>query len=139
VVDGHDVDALCRAFYEATTVKDKPTCLLAKTFKGRGIPEIEDSDDWHGRAIGAAKSESVLDTIKRQIANSGPHGLRPCLPADTLTEIQLGGIQMSDPPAYKLGDKVCVCVPLLSCYLCRYHRLQLTDSLVCSVLFASPA
>lgn len=106
MVDGHDVDALCRAFYEATTVKDKPTCLLAKTFKGRGIPEVEDADDWHGRAIGAAKSESVLNTIRRQIANSGPHGLRPCLPADTLTEIPLGGIEMSDPPTYKLGDKI---------------------------------
>ena len=106
VVDGHDVDALCRALYEATTVKDKPTCLLAKTFKGRGIPEIEDADDWHGKAVGAAKSDSVLAAIKKQIANPGPHGLRPCLPADTLAEIPFGGIQLSDPPAYKVGDKV---------------------------------
>lgn len=34
VVDGHDIESLCRAFYDATTVKGKPTCLVAKTFKG---------------------------------------------------------------------------------------------------------
>lgn len=114
MVDGHDVDALCRAFYEATTVRDKPTCLLAKTFKGRGVPGIEDADDWHGRALGSAKSDSILATIKGHIAHSGPHGLRPALPADTLSEVPFGGIQMSDPPAYKLGEKVfVVCLVLL--------------------------
>ena len=34
VVDGHDVEVLCQAFHEATTVKGKPTCFIAKTFKG---------------------------------------------------------------------------------------------------------
>ena len=115
MVDGHDVDALCRAFYEATTVHDKPTCLLAKTFKGRGMPGIEDAANWHGRAVGAEKSDSVLATIKGQIANSGPHGLRPSLPADTLSEIPFGGVQMSDPPAYKLGEKVGLCFLFSSC------------------------
>ena len=38
VVDGHDVDALCKALHEATTVKGRPTCILTKTFKGKGIP-----------------------------------------------------------------------------------------------------
>ena len=37
VVDGHDVEALCRAFHDASQVKNKPTCIVAKTFKGRGI------------------------------------------------------------------------------------------------------
>lgn len=34
VVDGHDVEAVCRAFYDAETCKGKPTCLIAKTLKG---------------------------------------------------------------------------------------------------------
>lgn len=34
MVDGHDVEELCRNFHEATTVKGKPTCFIAKTFKG---------------------------------------------------------------------------------------------------------
>lgn len=38
MVDGHDVDALCKAFHDASTVKGRPTCIVAKTFKGKGIP-----------------------------------------------------------------------------------------------------
>ncbi|PIK51591.1 hypothetical protein BSL78_11515 [Apostichopus japonicus] len=35
IVDGHSIDDLAKALHAATTVKDKPTCILAKTFKGR--------------------------------------------------------------------------------------------------------
>ena len=38
VVDGHDVEALARAFYEAQNTKGRPTAVIAKTFKGKGIP-----------------------------------------------------------------------------------------------------
>lgn len=41
VVDGHDVEAVCRAFYEAQTCKDKPTCLVAKTFKGEWCMHVK--------------------------------------------------------------------------------------------------
>uniref|UniRef100_A0A4W5MFZ0 Transketolase N-terminal domain-containing protein n=2 Tax=Hucho hucho TaxID=62062 RepID=A0A4W5MFZ0_9TELE len=37
VVDGHDVEALCKALWQAQQVKGKPTMILAKTFKGRGL------------------------------------------------------------------------------------------------------
>lgn len=37
VVDGHDVEELCKAFWLAKQVKDKPTCIVAKTFKGKGL------------------------------------------------------------------------------------------------------
>jgi len=36
--DGHDVPALCKAFHDASTVKGKPSCILAKTFKGKSCP-----------------------------------------------------------------------------------------------------
>ena len=38
VVNGHDVEALCKAFHDAANTQGKPTCLIAQTFKGRGIP-----------------------------------------------------------------------------------------------------
>ena len=34
---GHDVEALCKGLHDASTVKDKPTCIIAKTFKGKGF------------------------------------------------------------------------------------------------------
>ena len=37
-VDGHDVEQVCRAFHEANECKDRPTAILAKTYKGNGVP-----------------------------------------------------------------------------------------------------
>lgn len=38
MVDGRDVEALCQVFWQASQVKNKPSAVVAKTFKGRGIP-----------------------------------------------------------------------------------------------------
>ncbi|KAF0878303.1 TKTL1 protein, partial [Crocuta crocuta] len=38
VVDGRDVETLCQVFWQANRVKNKPTAVVAKTFKSRGIP-----------------------------------------------------------------------------------------------------
>lgn len=37
VVDGHDIEALIKAFETASFTKDKPTALICKTFKGKYI------------------------------------------------------------------------------------------------------
>lgn len=52
VVDGHDIEELVKAFHVAATVKDKPTAIVAKTFKGRNFPKIEDMENWHGKPLG---------------------------------------------------------------------------------------
>lgn len=38
MVDGRDVEALCQVFWQASQMKSKPTAVVAKTFKGRGVP-----------------------------------------------------------------------------------------------------
>lgn len=37
VVDGHDVEELCKALWHAEQTKGKPTAIVAKTFKGKGL------------------------------------------------------------------------------------------------------
>lgn len=49
-IDGHDYDAIEKAFAETKTVKGKPTMILAKTTKGRGVSFMEDQAGWHGKA-----------------------------------------------------------------------------------------
>ena len=52
IVDGHSVEELCKAFWEARQQQDKPTMLIAKTFKGYGMGDnISDKDNWHGKPI----------------------------------------------------------------------------------------
>ncbi len=49
-INGHDYDAIKKAYAEAKTVKGKPTMILAKTTKGKGVSYMEDQAGWHGKA-----------------------------------------------------------------------------------------
>ena len=48
-VDGHDVDALATVFADLPKAAGRPTCVLARTNKGRGVSFIEDRVEWHHR------------------------------------------------------------------------------------------
>jgi transketolase len=49
-IDGHDVDAIDRAYGEAVSV-GKPAIVVAHTIKGKGVKEIEDKNGFHGKAL----------------------------------------------------------------------------------------
>ncbi len=55
-VDGHDLAAIDSAFAEAQASR-KPSVILARTVKGKGVPEIEDKNGWHGLALPADLAE----------------------------------------------------------------------------------
>ncbi|XP_076468699.1 transketolase-like protein 2 [Babylonia areolata] len=105
VVDGHDVEALSRAFFEASQVTEKPTCILAKTFKGQGIVGIADKDNWHGKALGDKASDALAE-LKKQLANKGAHGLVPASPETVAPTIKTTDIKLAAPPSYKMGQMV---------------------------------
>ena len=46
-IDGHDFDQIEAAFNEAKTVKGKPTAIIAKTVKGKGVSFMENVAKWH--------------------------------------------------------------------------------------------
>ena len=50
VADGNDFDQLKAAFDEARTVKGRPTAIIMKTLKGKGVSFMEGSVGWHGKA-----------------------------------------------------------------------------------------
>lgn len=49
-IDGHDFDQMEAAFAKARTVKGKPTAIVMKTVKGKGVSFMEDQAGWHGKA-----------------------------------------------------------------------------------------
>ena len=62
-VDGHDYDALVKAFAEAETVKGKPTVLLLKTVKGKGVSFMENNAGWHGKAPNDEQAEQAVTEL----------------------------------------------------------------------------
>ena len=67
-VDGHDVEAIAAAFEAAKTVKGKPTVLLAKTVKGKGVSFMENDPGWHGKAPNAEQYEKARAELVAALA-----------------------------------------------------------------------
>ncbi|MFF7450405.1 MULTISPECIES: transketolase [unclassified Streptomyces] len=50
-VDGHDVDAVDRAYGEAASTSGQPTAILARTLKGKGVEAVQDREGLHGKPL----------------------------------------------------------------------------------------
>ena len=104
VVNGHDIPALLAAFDEAAFTKGKPTVLLAKTFKGKGISFIEDKPDWHGKPLKKGEeSQKALDELTRQLVQGAPE---PDIKRPTSSAPATKPAKAMAPPPYKPTDTV---------------------------------
>lgn len=106
VVDGHDVEELCKAFEEASLTKGRPTAILAKTFKGFKFPGISDQLNWHGKALGD-DAEAVIRSIQEHMeagADQAVVNIQP--PVDDAPVVNIKDVRLSSPPAYKKGDMI---------------------------------
>jgi len=50
-IEGHDVEAIDRAFAEAVATTGRPTVIVARTLKGRGVKAVENLNGFHGKAL----------------------------------------------------------------------------------------
>jgi transketolase len=50
-IDGHDVDAIDRAYAEAIATTRQPTVIVARTIKGKGVKAVEDVNGFHGKPL----------------------------------------------------------------------------------------
>ena len=67
-IDGHDFDQMEQAFAEAKTVKGKPTAIVMKTVKGKGVSFMENNAGWHGKAPNDAEYAQAMDEIQAVLA-----------------------------------------------------------------------
>jgi transketolase len=98
-IDGHDLAAIDEAFEEATATTGQPTVIVAKTIKGKGVPEVEDKPGWHGKSLDdpdhAIEELGGVRNIKVDVAkpeaDAQPH------------QFETGPLEL---PVYELGDDV---------------------------------
>jgi len=62
-IDGHDINAIYDAIQQAKTVKGKPTVIVATTIKGKGVCQMENIADWHGKAPSREQCELFLGQL----------------------------------------------------------------------------
>ena len=66
--DGHDFGSLRAAFAAARAEKDRPSVILAKTVKGKGVSFMENEAGWHGKAPNAEQYERAVAELDAAIA-----------------------------------------------------------------------
>ncbi|WP_434599109.1 transketolase [Streptomyces sp. A5-4] len=98
-IDGHDVEAIDRAFEEASATTGRPTAVIAATRKGSGVAAVEDKEGMHGKPLKDAQSaveelggpHPVHVDVQKPPAARTPHATRS------------GHLSL---PRYDLGDEV---------------------------------
>jgi transketolase len=63
VIDGHNLNAIDKALDEAVTVKSKPSIIIGKTIKGKGVSFMEHSLKFHGSAPTPEQAELALKEL----------------------------------------------------------------------------
>ena len=66
-IDGHDLKQISAAVDMAKALKGKPTAIVAKTVKGKGVSFMENQVSWHGSAPNQAQKEQAIAELKRGV------------------------------------------------------------------------
>ena len=107
VVDGHDLDAILAAFDDARSTKGRPTMILARTLKGKGVSLFEGQEGWHGKALkpgddlNAAIAELEVQLVEGAV--SPPIAAPLDGPVESMSPPDVSGMPA---PAYELGAQV---------------------------------
>ena len=64
-IDGNDFDQIDAAFKEAKSVKGRPTVIIAKTVKGKGVSFMENQAGWHGKAPNDEEFKIALADLEK--------------------------------------------------------------------------
>ena len=67
-IDGHDFDAIEAAFANAKATTGKPSAIVIKTVKGKGVSFMENDAGWHGKAPNDAEYAQAMTELKAQLA-----------------------------------------------------------------------
>ena len=64
-IDGHNIEEIIEAFNRAKTVKGRPTVVIAKTIKGKGVSFMENQVGWHGKAPNEEQYNQAISELRK--------------------------------------------------------------------------
>ena len=97
-IDGHDLEQIDAAFRAAAASADRPTVIVARTEKGRGLGAVEGAEGWHGRPL--ADADSALAGLGVHPATAVAPLPPPVIPRD---KPRRGKLAL---PSYELGELI---------------------------------
>ena len=108
VIDGHDMAAILDALGEAKRTKGRPTMILARTIKGKGVSFVEGKDGWHGKTFKKGDElDRALAELEKQFVPAAAGVNLPSLIAKPVTRPRaVESPKPIAPPSYTLGEEV---------------------------------
>ncbi len=104
-IDGHDMRQVTSALRRARRGRGRPTAILARTLKGKGIPGIEDQDGWHGKPLKEAEAAQAIAHLEAQLNGAEPPRVRRPR-RGTVSSDEPRELQPLPPSAYRVGEEV---------------------------------
>ena len=106
-IDGHDLSAVLTALAEARATRGRPTMIVARTLKGKGVKHVEGKDNWHGKALNREEAVRAIAELEAQYVQTGDGVPVIPRPARRKVEGALPDFVAALPaPPYKAGDLV---------------------------------
>src|SRR5215217_8257280 len=106
VVDGHDIADIQKGLEIARSTADRPTVLVARTIKGKGLAAIAGKDAWHGKALKSGEeADNAIKELEAQFTRTAPTPAIQGPRGRSRTEAAPDYAKLA-APAYKLGDLV---------------------------------
>jgi transketolase len=101
-IDGHNVDQIDQAYARALESSDIPTCIIARTIKGKGAPSVENQNGWHGKPLPEDIAKQDIEALggERNIL------VRVHKPREGGPESSSQAPSAYEAPAYNMGDKI---------------------------------
>ena len=66
-IDGHNYNEIIEALEKAKTIKGKPTAIIAKTIKGKGVSFMENEAAWHGKAPNEEQYNLAMEEVNNML------------------------------------------------------------------------
>jgi transketolase len=107
-IDGHDMDAILEAYAEARRTHGRPTMILARTLKGKGVSFAEGKDGWHGRPFKKPdEMERAVVELESQFVPVAPGvNLQHQIPRPASRPAEPPPPKPVAPPSYRIGEMV---------------------------------
>ncbi len=108
VIDGHDMNAILDAYVEARATRGRPSMIVARTVKGKGVSFAEGKDGWHGRAFkpGEELDRALAELEAQYVPVPADVDLSGQIPKPASRPRPPAAPKPIAPPAYKTGEQV---------------------------------
>jgi transketolase len=101
-IDGHNLTEIDQAYSAAVTVNDRPTVIIARTIKGKGVASLEDLGGWHGKAL---KPDAQTQAIA-ELGGERQMIIEVDKPEEQRQPASIGKAKALQLPTYNKGGKV---------------------------------